>query len=64
MIAVSAEAHPDLDDWVREQAEAEARLGGWTLGAYLGREDVLGDDRSPGLCCHIFAAAIPAADGS
>lgn len=56
MIAVSAVDHPDQDEWVREQAEAEAGRSGWQLGDYLGREDVLGADRAPDLCCHLFAA--------
>lgn len=55
LIAVSAVDHPDLDPWVLEQAEDEAAKSGARLGDYLGREDVLGDNRAPDLCCHIFA---------
>lgn len=55
LIVVSAVEHPDLDDWVREQAQSEANNQGVQLGDYLGREDYLGPDRSPDLCCHIFA---------
>jgi hypothetical protein len=54
LIAVSAVEHPVLDDWVRRVAEEEARRNGGTLGEYVGREDVLGPDRDPGLCCHLF----------
>lgn len=61
VVAVAAAEHPELDDWVREQADAEASRQGWVLGEYLGREDALGPDRAPDLCCHLFAAT-PAAD--
>jgi hypothetical protein len=56
MIVVSAVDHPTLDDWVTEQAEAEAVRSGLVLGEYLGREDVLPSPRPPDLCCHVFAA--------
>ena len=36
LIAVSAVEHPELDDWVREQAHAEADKSGAELGDYLG----------------------------
>lgn len=55
-VVVAADAHPDPDEWVRDEAEAEARRSGLTLGAYLGREDYFGSDRPPDLCCHVFAA--------
>lgn len=56
MIAVAATKHPELDDWVRAQAGAEAFQQDLILGEYLGREDILGPDRDPDLCCHLFAA--------
>lgn len=56
MVAVSATDHSELDDWVIEQAKAEAIRSGWQLAEYLGREDVLPEPRQPGLCCHLFAA--------
>ncbi|MBM0275341.1 hypothetical protein [Micromonospora tarensis] len=58
-ILVAAHEHPDHDEWVTEQAQAEAERSGLTLGAYLGREDALGPLRTPELCCHVFAASKP-----
>jgi hypothetical protein len=58
MVIVVATEHPDLDDWVHEQARSEAERSGWTLGAYMGREDVLPEPRPHDLCCHVFAASV------
>lgn len=55
LIAVSAVDHPVRDAWVDEHAADEAARTGVTLGAYLGREDVLGPRRPAGLCCHLYA---------
>ena len=60
-IAVAATDHPDLDDWVIEQAQAEAERSGVTLGDYLGREDALGVPLPPEFCCHVFGAVAGAA---
>jgi hypothetical protein len=57
LIVVAAGEHPELDDWVREQARAEAAKSGVELGEYLGREDVLPEPA--GLCCHVFQAGKP-----
>lgn len=54
LIAVSAVEHPELDEWVREQAADEASRSGVQLGEYLGREDWLGEQQPPDLCCHLF----------
>jgi hypothetical protein len=59
LIAVAATEHPELDEWVIHHARKQAKISGWTLGEYLGREDVLGNRRSPGMCCHLFAATQP-----
>lgn len=55
LIVVAADEHPDVDDWVAEQARAEAARSGVRLGAYLGREDALPEPRSSDLCCHVFS---------
>ena len=55
LIVVAAGEHPELDDWVWEQAEAEATKNGVELGEYLGREDVLPEPA--GLCCHVWRVA-------
>jgi hypothetical protein len=58
-IVVSAADHPELDDWVWEQARGEAERSGVVLGAYRGREG----ERLfavPGSCCHIFDVEEPA----
>ncbi|MEU7771244.1 hypothetical protein AB0C44_07950 [Micromonospora taraxaci] len=60
-IAVAAHHHPELDDWVIEQARAEAARSGAILGDYLGREDALGVPLPPEYCCHIFGAVAGAA---
>jgi hypothetical protein len=57
MIIVSAVEHPDLDNWVFDEARAEATRSDLLLGEYLGREDVL-PQAPPGLCCHVFAAEL------
>jgi hypothetical protein len=56
VIVVTAVDHPELDDWVRQQAAREAAASGWTVGKYLGREDILGRRRPPDACCHVFEA--------
>jgi hypothetical protein len=56
LIVVSAVEHPERDDWVMQQAEAEAARSGVELGGYLGREDWLPEPRPADLCCHVFAA--------
>jgi hypothetical protein len=55
-IVVAADEHPELDDWVKEHAEAEAAHAGVTIVSYLGREDMLPAPRPPDLCCHVFIA--------
>ena len=60
-VVVNATEHPNLDDWVTEQAQAEADRSGLRLGDYLGREGALGEHRPPDLCCHVFAASKPGA---
>lgn len=55
-VLVNAVEHPEVDDWVYEQAHAQAAADGLTLGDYLGREDVLGEARPSGMCCHVFDA--------
>lgn len=55
-VVVSAVAHPELDDWVREQAAQEAGRSGLVLGDYIGREAMLGESRPPDLYCHVFSA--------
>lgn len=55
-VVVAATDHPDVDDWVLEQARAEAARSGVRLVAYLGREDTLPEPRPPDLCCHVFTA--------
>lgn len=60
-IAVAATEHPDLDEWVIEQAQAEAARSGAVLGDYLGREDALGVPLPPDVCCHVFGAVAGAA---
>lgn len=57
VILVSAVDHAELDEWVRERAAEEADKNGWTIGEYLGREDALGNQRSPDMCCHVFGVA-------
>lgn len=60
-IAIAATDHPELDEWVTEQALAEAARSGVVLGEYLGREDQLGVPLPPAYCCHIFGAVAGAA---
>lgn len=55
-VVVAATEHPELDDWVCDQALQAAADNGLALGEYLGREDVLPESRSPDICCHVFAA--------
>jgi hypothetical protein len=50
LIVVAAGEHPELDDWVREQARAEATKSGVELGEYL---------EPAGLCCHVWRVAEP-----
>jgi hypothetical protein len=55
-IVVTANEHPELDDWVRERALEEAARVGVTIVRYLGREDVLPWPHPPDVCCHVFDA--------
>jgi hypothetical protein len=55
-VVVAATEHPELDEWVCDQALQAATDNGLALGDYLGREDVLPEPQSPGICCHVFAA--------
>jgi hypothetical protein len=59
VIVVAADEHPDLDDWVTDQATAEAVHLGVQLGRYQGREDTLPGDRPDNLCCHVFTTIRP-----
>jgi len=54
LIVVAAHEHPDVDDWVIEQASAEAVRNGVTLGEYRGREDVLPPPQPDHVRCHVF----------
>jgi hypothetical protein len=56
MIVVAATEHPELDNWVFDEARAEAARSDLLLGEYLGREDVL-PQAPPDACLHVFAAA-------
>jgi hypothetical protein len=56
-IGVTAVEHPDVDEWVMEQARAEAGRIGVQLVEYLGREDSLPEPRPADLHCHVFSAA-------
>jgi hypothetical protein len=59
LILVSAVDHPEMDDWVREQAQEEADRGGLVLGDYLGREGALDLAATSDMCCHAFRASRP-----
>jgi hypothetical protein len=48
---VAGEEHPDVDDWVTEQARAEAARNGVDLGEYLERRVWSEVD----VDCHVFS---------
>lgn len=58
-ILVCADDHPEVDEWVTEQADAKAAALGWTVGEYRGVQNMHG---RPGLTCvtyHVFTGVLP-----
>lgn len=65
LIVVSAHDHPECDNWVVEQARAEAARSGVRLGEYQGREDILPVPVPSDTCCHVFTAeAVEVGEGA
>jgi hypothetical protein len=55
LVVVAADEHPEVDDWVLEQARSEAARCGIRIWQYLGREDVLPAPQPADMCCHVFS---------
>jgi hypothetical protein len=54
LVVVAADEHPDLDDWVWQQAHAEAARNSRRIDTYQGREDTLPPPVPADMCCHVF----------